>query len=97
MSRDLIYKDLCKRIIPYLSKIYSDVTISLIKRGAAEGLQRYYVEVDSKIGARDGFACFEDCYEACYVRLIRFRPAKQFLREEMSPEEVDLQLSIRGF
>lgn len=99
-SEEQVYKLLCKRVITYLCDTFPK-TIIIIKHhntnewGFPHELSVSFSNVHMNM--ENNYTCWESTYKEIYKQIIQFKFREHFIREEMSPEEVELQLSIRGY
>ena len=86
-----VYKNLCDRLINYMSKIFDDASICIVDPKKHDCLVLF-------IDGPYGFTKWEGSYESIYNDLTTYgRDQHVFRSSYMSPEEVELQLAIRGY
>ena len=100
-KEEQMYKRLCKRVITYLCNTFERITIR-IKQHKAESygvsnLSVHFSETDITNSDDISYSAWESTYKEIYKQVIRFKFRKHFISEDMSSEEMDLQLAISGY
>ena len=101
-SKEYKYWELCGKVSSYMSKLFPNVSINITKFGFEIDLDIYYKGVSPWVSNNFNYSSkylSASCssYEDIYRKLIAFKTKEHFIREDMSLEEVELQLSIRGY
>jgi len=109
---EITYHELTDRVVNYMIKAFEGTAVSITrlrdlaqKHGKYPGVG-YHLRVTDwpkdlnllhSSYYKDSFSYTGKTYKDLYYRLIQYKADKHPLREHMSPEEVELQLSIRGY
>ena len=85
-----LYKKLTGRAITVMQHLFEDVKIYILDPKKHNSLVLY-------INGPLGFVKWSGSWEDIMKHITMYRPGHHCLKGDMSPEEIDLQLSIRGY
>lgn len=94
LEREELFRMICERIIRHINSINLNQSITLER--AFEFDEGICLYVKDLIGPNDS-GLWDKSYESILHTLIKVIPEASFLKKEMSLEEIDLNLAIRGY
>lgn len=100
MDSQIVYEQLSRRMIHYANKVYADMNIHIGR--VLSDSNEYYIRVVRYYGPQKEYELFnywDDVYGFIYSYMLRhkYRSDNSFIKENMSEEEIDINLSIRGY
>lgn len=93
------YKALSRRLIKYMSDIWPELNLCIVEHKHESGAMTYdlYIHYKALYISEKSLKVWCNNYVDLYKRLSEYRSDDTFITSNTSPEEVDLQLSIRGY